>query len=121
MCPAKLEKPDRLGKAVRILASVAGLSDNGLFEVDKFFMILIHASADCFGPAIEFVIQAVSEAKANGDTVVYPDHFADVFEDRIDCAEDQNPFLVTEWHLIDTKKMMTRARKEQGAPNRLTG
>lgn len=113
MHPISKGDPSRLRVAIKTLLDTAGLHDRGLLALDEFFQILTHASADCFGIAIEITIKAMSLSVLSGDHYLYADHFAKAYEWRTDCARDLNPFLVQDWHLIETCQVLTRESAER--------
>ncbi|SLN71972.1 hypothetical protein ROJ8625_03760 [Roseivivax jejudonensis] len=108
----KMKDSGTLRCATNTLLAEAGLRDVGLLSFDGFFEILRHAACDCFGQSIHLTIQAMGLAKEQGAELIDADHFAEAYSIETNCADDHNPFIVQEWHLIDTRKAMERARRE---------
>ncbi len=69
---------------------------------------LIHASAFQFGLVIEIIIAAIEVALLEEDPALQARHFALAYEHRTSCTDAFNPFIITDYHRIDARKVFIR-------------
>ncbi|MEJ6404052.1 AAA family ATPase [Yoonia sp. 2307UL14-13] len=101
-----------LKTAGKELLKKAGVLDDGLLDEDEFIRILMHASAQRFGIAIEILISAISSAGMSKPKTISFEHFAKSYYERMNCDDALNPFLSRDWRSIDTMIAMDRHIKE---------
>lgn len=69
---------------------------------------LVHASAFQFGLVIEIIIAAIEVALLEQTPALQAHHFALAYEHRSSCSDAFNPFIVTDYHRIDARKVFIR-------------
>lgn len=69
---------------------------------------LVHASAFQFGLIIEIIIAAIEVALLEEATALQARHFVLAYEHRASCSDAFNPFIVTDYHRIDARKVFIR-------------
>lgn len=69
---------------------------------------LIHAGAFQFGLVIEITIAAIEVALLEQDKVLQARHFSLAYEQRSSYSDGFNPFIVTDYHRIDARKVFSR-------------
>ena len=84
------------------------ISDAGLLAEPDMISCLIHAGASCFGLTIEIAIAAITDALSQGHHVLTIEHFADAYYERSNSDDELNPFVASNWRMIDTRKAMDR-------------
>ena len=99
-------------RSIKELLEKAGLEDDGLLDESEFIKILMHASAQRFGMAIELFIGAIGIAKKYESQRLGIEHFAEEYYERMNCDDALNPFLSHDWRSIDTTIAMDRHIKE---------
>lgn len=99
-------------RSIKELLERAGLEDDGLLDESEFIKILMHASAQRFGMAIEMFIAATGIAKKSEGRKIAIEHFAEDYYERMNCDDVLNPFLSHDWRNIDTTNAMDRHIKE---------
>lgn len=104
--------------SIKELLAQTGLKDDGLLDENEFIKILMHASADRFGIAIEIFVSATGIAKKHCSDILYMEHFAENYYERMNCDDALNPFLSHDWRNINTTVAMDRHLEETRATRR---
>ncbi|NSX53269.1 AAA family ATPase [Parasulfitobacter algicola] len=105
-------------KSIKDLLAQTGLKDEGLLDENEFIKILMHASADRFGIAIEIFISATGIAQKYRSDTLCVEHFAENYYERMNCDDALNPFLSHDWRNINTTVAMDRHLEETRATRR---
>lgn len=107
------EKDQNLvGSALGDILKSANVDDEGLLRFDGFLSMLMHAAAYRFGVAIEMAIEAIALCKNDGAPILDLEHFAEVYESRMSCDAELNPFRAEDWKNIDTLNAFQRYQQE---------
>lgn len=102
-----LHAPDALG-LIDGYASRANLGvDLELTEI-PLAERLIHAAAFQFGLVIEIIIAAIEVALLEEAQTLQVRHFSLAYEHRTSCSDAFNPFIVSDYHRIDARKVFVR-------------
>ncbi|MBJ2153963.1 TniB family NTP-binding protein [Paracoccus sp. IB05] len=94
-----------------LIESYARRADLGLAEDASEIALaerLIHAAAFQFGLVIEIIIGAIEMALMEGGDHLEWRHFKLAYEVRSSCADAFNPFVVDDYHRIDTRQVFKR-------------
>ena len=96
----------------------SGLQDDGLLDENEFIKILMHASAQRFGIAIEITISAIGIAQKHRSDTLCMEHFAETYYERTNCDDALNPFLSQDWRNTNAMVAMDRHLEETRATRR---
>lgn len=79
----------------------------------EFYQRLIHASAKEFGMTYEIIVGAAECAFETEDSVLERAHFHRAFHRRSGCTDVMNPFIATNFHAINARKLLHRSEDHQ--------
>lgn len=102
-----LNAPD-VARLIAGYARRADLSLSGEITDITLSERLIHAAAFQFGLVIEMIIASIEVAFLEGSSSLEWRHFTAAYTLRSSCMDAFNPFIVSDYHRIDARKVFTR-------------